>query len=139
MINDATNAPADFPSFRDGVRKRPTLTLSRNADPARSGATLAALEIIRRAIIGRHGIAAVYNKGTVQLAPYILFERREGLFVDGLVLGRNEVAPAEAKIGSFKLAGLTAVDIAGQSSPAHPVFDRNALKYDGTTLLVIAD
>ena len=137
MIDDATDAAANPPLARAGANKRPTLAMPKVAALPRSDETPNTLEIIRGAIMSERRVVATYNKGTVQLAPYVLYEKREGLFVDGLVLGRNGVAPAEAKIGSFKLVGLTAATVTGAASPAHPTFDRHDPKYAGTTLLVI--
>ena len=51
-------------------------------------------------------MSATYNRGKVKLAPYVLYEKDDDLFVDAVTLERDGRPPREAKLGAFRLSGL---------------------------------
>jgi hypothetical protein len=80
-------------------------------EAGRTCATAGAAEVTRLAIVARaianaHLFRATYNRGTVTLAPYLLYERDEALFVDALTVERDGRPPREVKLGTFRLSGL---------------------------------
>jgi hypothetical protein len=89
------------------------------------------------AIALRKCIAASYNRTTVTLAPYILYTRHDELFVDAITVEREGRPPKETKLGTFKLAGLKEVALAGRSFEPHPMFNPRDDKYDGVTLFAV--
>ena len=52
-------------------------------------------------------VEAQYNGATIQLAPHLMFERHGDLFVSALNLGKVWRSDEEARLGQFKLAGLS--------------------------------
>jgi hypothetical protein len=91
--------------------------------------------IVLEAIARRRCLEAVYNRMTVRLAPHILYTRHDELFVDAVTIERDGRRPREAKLGTFKLAGLRDPAVAGQAFRLEPGFDPADGKYAGVTLL----
>jgi hypothetical protein len=60
------------------------------------------LEAIRRKLC----VAATYNRKSAVLAPHALFERHGDLFLRAVTVELDGAKPREAKLGTFKLAGL---------------------------------
>jgi hypothetical protein len=52
-------------------------------------------------------VRATYNRGSVKLAPHILYKRDDALFLDAVTLERDGRTPRELKLGAFRLSGLT--------------------------------
>ena len=59
--------------------------------------------IVFEAIVKQHALAATYNRGSVTLAPHIVYTRHGELYVDAATLERDGKPPRESKIGAFKL------------------------------------
>ena len=91
--------------------------------------------IVLEAIARRRCLQATYNRTTVRLAPHILYTRHDELFVDAVTVERDGQRPREAKLGTFKLAGLRDPAVAGQAFRLEPGFDPGDSKYAGVTLL----
>jgi hypothetical protein len=62
--------------------------------------------MVLEAIALRKCLDAVYNGGTVRLAPHLLFSRHDELFLSAATIARDGQPPKEPKLGTFKLAGL---------------------------------
>ena len=69
-------------------------------------------------------IAAVYNRVAIKLAPYALFERHGDYHVAALNLQKKASDSEGPKLGKFKLAGLSAIEVTGEE------FARLAFDYD---------
>ncbi len=82
-------------------RPRRVLKLRGEQDPA------VRRELLRRAIETRTFVTATYNRGALKLAPHVLYERDDALFVDAVTVERDGQPPREAKLGAFRIAGLT--------------------------------
>lgn len=89
------------------------------------------------AIALRKCITARYNRGTVILAPHILYTRHDELFIDAVTIERDGQPPREAKLGTFKLSGLTELALSDQSFRTFPEFDATAARYEGATLFAV--
>lgn len=94
-------------------------------------------QIFFEAIALRKCVAARYNRSAVKLAPHILYTRHDELFVDAVTIEREGQPPREIKMGSFKLAGLTEVELGGQSFEPAPIFDPAAPKYEGAAVFAV--
>ena len=94
-------------------------------------------KILLEAIALRKCVAARYNRMAVRLAPHILYTRHDELFVDAVTVERDGQPPREIKLGSFKLAGLTQLELAPQSFQPVRIFDPAAPKYVDTTLFAV--
>ena len=95
-----------------------------------------ATPLFLEAIVKRQTIAATYNRVEVTLAPHILYTRHGDLHVDAVTLERDGRPPKEEKLGTFKLAGLSAVRI----TPRRFVplaFDAGAERYAGETVMAV--
>ena len=96
-----------------------------------------ASRILLEAIALKKCVAATYNRMEVTLAPHILYTRHDDLFVDAVTVERNGQPPREIKLGTFKLAGLNALDVRDREFETQSVFDRADPKYDGVTLFAV--
>ncbi|PSJ41902.1 hypothetical protein [Allosphingosinicella deserti] len=66
---------------------------------------------LREGIARKRCVSAVYNKRTVIVAPHQMFERHGDLFIRAVTVEIDGQKPKEAKLGTFKLAGLKDVEI----------------------------
>jgi hypothetical protein len=93
--------------------------------------------IVFEAIVKQQALAATYNRGSVTLAPHILYTKHGEIYLDALTLERDGQPPKEPKIGAFKLAGLTGLRITPRRFAPSELFVAGDAKYDGVTLLAI--
>jgi len=96
------------------------------------------LHMLGFAIANKLCVRAVYNKGDVVMAPHVLFERHGAPHVDAVVYERDGVAPAEEKLGTYRLSGLRDVVLTSQPSHLFAEFDAKADRYSEKMLACIA-
>ena len=96
-----------------------------------------ATPLFLEAIVKRQAVAATNNPIAVTLAPHILYTRHGDLHVDAVTLEREGKPPKEVKLGTFKLAGLSAVRLTPRRFAASQLFDRAAERYAGETVMVV--
>lgn len=96
-----------------------------------------ATPVLLEAIVKRLAVAAVYNRTEVTLAPHILYTRHGDLHIDAVTLERDGRPPREAKLGTFKLAGLSGVRITPRRFGPSGLFDPAAERYAGETLMAV--
>jgi len=96
-----------------------------------------ASKILLEAIARRKCVAARYNRKMVRLAPHILYTRHNELFVDAVTVVRDGQPAREIKLGSFKLAGLTEMELGAQSFEPATLFDPSSPRYAGTALFAV--
>lgn len=89
------------------------------------------------AIVKRQAVAATYNRTELTLAPHILYTRHGDLHVDAVTLERDGKPPKEVKLGTYKLAGLSAVRITPRRFVPNALFEPGAERYAGETLMVV--
>ena len=111
-----------------------TLTISEDRPAAAIPDTM---PLVFEAIVKQQAIAASYNRGAVTLAPHIVYTKHGEIYLDALTLERDGQPPREAKIGAFKLTGLTGLRVTPRRFTASALFDAKDGKYDGVTLLAI--
>lgn len=93
--------------------------------------------LVMEAIVKQQAIAGTYNRADVTLAPHILYTKHGDLHVDALTLERDGRPPREAKIGTFKLAGLGAIRLTPRRFEASALFDARDAKYADVALLAV--
>ncbi|WP_019514869.1 hypothetical protein [Sphingomonas sp. Mn802worker] len=111
-----------------------TLTISEDRSAAAVPDTM---PLVFEAIVKQQAIAASYNRGTVTLAPHIVYTKHGEIYLDALTLERDGQPPREPKIGAFKLTGLTGLRVTPRRFTASELFEPKEAKYDGVTLLAI--
>lgn len=116
---------------------RKTLSLKSPVTPVEGTALSPEAELLAQAISRKLCVVAVYNRTNMTIAPHILYTKHDDLFVDGVVSLREGKVPAEPKLGTFKLAGLSNVSLTADSFSAHMVYDQTDEKYDGVTVVRI--
>ncbi|RYD61880.1 MAG: hypothetical protein EOP58_14080 [Sphingomonadales bacterium] len=89
------------------------------------------------AVVRRLCVSATYNRTRMILAPHILFTRGDALYVDAFIVSRENMLPREAKIGTFKIDGLSELALTQRSFEQSTLFDPTLDKYRGTTLMAI--
>ncbi|MBF6602570.1 MAG: hypothetical protein ITG03_06325 [Sphingorhabdus sp.] len=82
-------------------------------------------------------VTATYNKMRVTLAPHILYTRHDEMHVDAVTVEREGQPPRELKLGTFKLSGLKDVVVEERHFEPSDLFDAEAEKYQGTTLMTV--
>lgn len=106
-----------------------------------SGADTAAptgpVPTILEAIVRRLCIAVTYNRQRVVLAPHILYTRHGELHVDAVAVERDGKPPREAKIGIYRLTGLSDIEITDRAFFVIEDFDPGIERYQGETLLAV--
>ena len=93
--------------------------------------------LVLEAIALRKCLDAVYNNGTVRLAPHILFSRHEELYLAAVTVSRDGQPPREAKLGTFKLVGLRDLSLADETFSPFAGFDPLAPDLGGTCLFAL--
>lgn len=89
------------------------------------------------AIATRKAVTAEYNRGTVTLAPHILYTRNDALHIDAITIDRDGKPPREEKIGTFKLDGLTGVAVTDREFGISELFNAEDPKYSGNALFTV--
>lgn len=92
---------------------------------------------IFEAIATRKAVKASYNRGVVTLAPHILYTRNDALHIDAVTIDRDGQPPREEKIGTFKLDGLTEIDLTEREFAVSALFDAADPKYAGAALFTV--
>jgi hypothetical protein len=92
--------------------------------------------IVLEAIVRRRCISVTYNRKRMILAPHILYSRREQLYVDAFTVSLEGMLPREVKLGTFKLDGLNDLKLIEREFVYNPMFEPEAEKYAGVTLMV---
>ena len=89
------------------------------------------------AIVRLLTVTATYNKGTVTIAPHILYTRHGEIYVDAVTVERDGKPPREEKIGTFKLAGLGALRITPRRFQPSALYQPGEKRYEHTMLMEI--
>ncbi|MCP1471411.1 hypothetical protein J3E64_003118 [Sphingobium sp. OAS761] len=83
-------------------------------------------------------LKVTYNKMVVTLAPHILYTRHDEMFIDAVTVDRDGRPPRELKLGTFKLAGLSDLQIVDEAFEAmYGLYNGDDDKYKGVTLFAV--
>ena len=96
----------------------------------------AAPVLIFEAIVKQLCVAATYNRGTVTLAPHVVYMKHDDLFIDATTIERDGKPPKEEKIGTFKLSGLVTPRVTPRRFAISALFDATDAKYAGALMKV---
>lgn len=114
---------------------RPKLAL--RLEPSPASAEVRPIDVIHQAIANHVCIRATYNRGSVILAPHILYEWQGQTYVDAVVLERSGERPSEPVLETFKVAGLhAAVTISEPVTPSNE-FNRSEPRYQERTVAAL--
>ncbi|MFM9827452.1 MAG: hypothetical protein ACKVOB_01745 [Sphingomonas sp.] len=92
---------------------------------------------VLEAIVRRLCVVATYNRGSVVLAPHVLYTRHDVLHLDAMTLLRDGRAPREQKIATYRFTGLTDIGITDDPFMPSGLFEPDAERYRGVTLLAV--
>ena len=93
--------------------------------------------LVFEAIALRKCLDAVYNNGSVRLAPHILFSRHDELYISAVTVSRDGQPPREPKLGTFKLVGLRDLKVTEETFHPFPGFDPTGNEHGGTSLFML--
>ncbi len=93
--------------------------------------------LILEAIARKLCVTATYNGTRFKLAPYILYTRKSGVYVDAVTVFRDDALPKEEKIGAFKVSGLRDLVLDEQPFEPKPLYDAADERYAGTKLFAV--
>jgi hypothetical protein len=71
--------------------------------------TAAELAMLAEAIRDHRFVTVRYNRGLSTLAPYGTFTRHDELYLSAVTIARDGAQPGRLKLGTFKVAGLSAL------------------------------
>lgn len=108
-----------------------------NTDADRVSAPPAGTPVVFEAIVKQQALAATYNRGTITIAPHVVYTKHGEIYVDALTIERDGKPPREAKIGAFKVAGLSGLRVTPRRFEPSELFDAGDARYDGVTLLAV--
>lgn len=111
------------------------MKLSLEADPP--AAPAATTPMVLEGIVRLKCLSATYNRTRMILAPHILYTRHGALYVDAVVVSRENMLPREEKIGTFKLDGLKELAVLERDFAPSALFDPGLEKYAGETLMAV--
>ena len=105
--------------------------------PAATVAPTGPVPTMFEAIVRQLAVTATYNKGTVTIAPHILYTRHGEIYVDAITVERDGKPPREEKLGTFKLEGLGDPTLTARAFNPSTLFEPAAEKYEGVTLMAV--
>ena len=105
--------------------------------PAAPGAPTGPVPTMFEAIVRQLAVTATYNKGSVTIAPHVLYTRHGEIYVDAVTVERDGKPPREEKLGTFKLDGLGDPAVTARAFTPSTLFEPDAEKYDGVTLMAV--
>ena len=111
------------------TERRKTLSLRLSARTS-DEAALDAQALIEQAIAHHLCVRWSYNRTLMRAAPQILYRKKSGVYVDAIVTERGGAAPAETKLGSFKVTGLTNLVITTEVFTPDAGIDIGDARYD---------
>lgn len=125
---------------------RPLLRLRPKADglPANDG-QLSVCEnggaepILRHAIVRARCVHATYNSGQVVLNPCLLYREHDALFLLAVTVLRDGKPPREAKLGTFRVSGLTGLTSSPESFAPGPLHKEWTAKPGWTIIAALRD
>ena len=83
-------------------------------------------------------LKVTYNKMVVTLAPHILYTRHDEMYIDAVTTDRDGRPPRELKLGTFKLAGLSDIQVLDETFEAmYGLYNDGDDKYKGVTLFAV--
>jgi hypothetical protein len=82
-------------------------------------------------------VTATYNRKLVTLAPHIVFTKHDDQYLGAVTVEQDGKKPKMAKLGTFKLAGLTAITSTTKLFIPQRSFRADDPQYAGKTVCVL--
>jgi hypothetical protein len=95
------------------------------------------MPILFEALVKNRCVTATWNRDKVVLAPHIIYTRHGDVFVDAITVARNNMLPRETKFGTYKVAGLGDLKLSARQFEVSGLFEPEAEKYAGVTLMKV--
>jgi len=95
------------------------------------------LPILMEGIARHRLVQAQYNGAVFKLAPYQLFERHKDLFISALNMSKTWASDDERRLGQFKIAGLSALELLDEEFVPIPGYDGSLPRAEDVLLLAI--
>ena len=92
---------------------------------------------LMEAIATQRTVSARYNGDVMTLAPHLLFERRGDLFLGALNMSKTWRSDDEKRLGHYKLKGLAAAELKGETFNPLPGSETIALRPEDTLVLAV--
>jgi hypothetical protein len=108
-------------------------TIEQDQPEAAANPTLTLFE----ALVRRRCVSVTYNRKRMILAPHILYTRRDALYMDAVTVSLEGMLPREVKLGTFKADGLSEVKLVERGFEINPIFEPEAEKYQGVTMMKV--
>ncbi len=89
------------------------------------------------AIVKMRCVNATWNRDKIVLAPHVIYTRHGEVFVDAITVARNGMLPREAKLGTFKAAGLGDARLSSRTFEVNERFEPDAERYEGVALMKV--
>lgn len=107
--------------------------------PEQSSSRVArAVEVVQYTIEQQLGLRAAYKRGSIILAPHILYERGGALFLDAVVLERDGARPDGDALATFKLSTLRDPVTMMEPIAVARNFDAGDARYSGQVIASVA-
>jgi len=95
--------------------------------------------VILEAIATKHCLKAGYNGTSFILAPHILYTRRDLVYLDAVPFMKNDAPPREEKMATFKVDGMSDIELAEEVFEPSLLFEPWQDKYRDTTLFSVPE
>ena len=92
---------------------------------------------LMEAVARQQAVVARYNGASIKLAPHLIFERHGDLFVSAFNMSKGWKTEDERRLGQFKVAGLTGVELLAEPFDALPSYDGAPPRTDDVAVLTI--
>lgn len=93
---------------------------------------------ILQAIALQKSLKVTYNRMVVTLAPHILYTRHDEMYIDAVTTDRDGRPPRELKLGTFKVAGLSDLQVLDEGFDGmYGLYNEDDDKYKGVTLFAV--
>lgn len=95
------------------------------------------MDILCQAITQKLCVAATYNGKALTLAPHIVFTKHDDPFLGAVTVEQDGKKPKMAKLGAFKLAGLTDIVATTREFVPQRSFRADDPQYSGNTVCIL--
>lgn len=83
-----------------------------------------------QAIALKKCVKATYNGQRMLLAPHVLYNRNDAIYLDAVTLLRDDREPREWKVGAFHLDGLKEPELTDRDFERHQLYEPDAMRYE---------
>ncbi len=100
---------------------------------------MTANRVILEAIATKRCLTGSYNGTLFVLAPHILYTRRDLVYLDAVPVSKNGAPPREPKMATFKVDGMSDIDLAEEPFEVSCLYEPWLEKYRDKTLFSVPE